>query len=499
MTELAPQQNHNYSEIDLHVSRFRFGRIPLNNAPSGQMIFQTTSSQLAEFKIASNTSCNINNSYITYNYQVPALAGSYSILFEKGLDFAKYAYFGDGSTPIVDYNNCDAIMSATQGLRSPLDEYLTNDPMNQIYPSNQLTTSNILPFSIDGLAGGTANASNVNYTEPQYLRISSAVNQIMNVYRHLPLSRFKDTFLGYNKTLVWGTDMYLRFLTNYVQRIYFYSTSNTSPNAGTVTQATQSLTVNNITLWLAIEMEEVIRSSLLNALASNRISLTVPYTYVYRLPVPAGSTTYNLTTTLTRQFGRAIRRIAVIPFAGGTNEFNNNAYNNSNVNGTKTSQIQTTMDGRPLTDFLLNVYNPNSGVNPPTGTGLVNPTIWAQAPNTWGDDYREMKSKLCDTYLQNYNTYLTNWMYCDFFGEMTALERTKTVPDTYQINSGFSVLDGDHIYTVLGQCPAITYNYNNASTATTMSDCFTGGLIVYIVVTYLRTLNIHPSGFSWSV
>lgn len=241
----------------------------------------------------------------------------------------------------VDLQFADQYVNVVRPIKTKQEDLLSQDQLQEFYPSNQLVSSNIYPFSLDGLSAGTAFASTTNYLEPQHLRVS-AVNTALNVYRYWPLSSVKDTILETDKDLVFGQDMYLRLMTNYISRLAYTGTSLANPVTGYAPFAGASATMYNPILYLAIEENLVIREEYLKHLASGELRIDIPYTYCYRFS--ASGTTANISLTLTKNYGRAVKRILVVPCNG--QEFTNYAYDHSNLNGTKISTIQTTMDGK---------------------------------------------------------------------------------------------------------------------------------------------------------
>jgi len=209
--------------------------------------------------------------------------------------------------------------------------------------------------------------------------------------------------------------------------------------------------------------------------------MTIPFTYTYRFGASGSSSVTNLTVTLTRQYGRKIKKIGFVPY--NAQEYTQYAYDHSNVNGTKVNSYQTSIDSRPLSDYVLNCYNPNSSVNPTVNASL----IWA-SPATFSDDYRENRKYLLGSVIQNYSQYQTNWMHIDAFGVNPTLEQNKSALPEENIDDGFSLLDGDHVYTLQA---------NTIVLPTATSNCNANGLILYLFCTFVRTLVVTPQGIAF--
>ncbi len=479
MAHLA-QQNQ-YKDVDVRIPRYRYARIPLNNLTSGTVALNPTATTLLEWKVPASSVINLAKSYVAYQYSWPASAvgGQYGYIYEDGCDF-RTAYFGNGSgLGIVDLQYADAAVNVFRPVDTKLTDFLSADQLTQFFPCNQLATTNTLPYSRDGLTAGTQNASTTNYLEAQHLTISPAPQTAINVFRYFPLASFKETFLNCDKDVVFGTDMYLRLYTNYLQRMGAYTTTPANINGSANVQIAVSVNATNVYLYLAIEENLDIRNSLLTALAHGSIKMTIPYLYSYRFSVSGGASSGNVSLTLTKNYGRGVKKITMVPYNG--QEYSNYAFDHSNVNGTKVSQIQTTMDGRPLTDYQLNCYNPNSSVNPSATAGGAG--IW-NSPINFADDYREALKFTANSCLLQYPQYQTNWFYCDAWGVPELCARTDASPEN--IPDSFDLLHtGDHIYAVSALTPMLGNTNSNVNAS---------GLINYVLVSFIRTLEIQPDG-----
>ena len=77
----------------------------------------------------------------------------------------------------------------------------------------------------------------------------------------------------------------------------------------------------------------------------------------------------------------------------------------------------------------------------------------------------------------------------DCFGVQDHIDASKSAIQESNIDDGFNLMDGDHIYTMQANTPAITAATNNSNPA---------GLILYLFCTFVRTLHINADGISFS-
>ena len=466
-------KSSDYAPITDRISRYRYARIPLNNLSSGTVTIQPTSITLLEWKISASTVINLSKSYIAYTTQVPALAANYGVSFEHGADF-RQVYWGNGSgMGIVDLQFADQYMNVVRPLGQKFQSFITKDQLDHCYPCKQLNSSNLLPFSRDGLSAGTDVASTDSYIEQQHLFISPTANTAIQLARYMSLSDCKDTMLAQNVNTVYGTDMYLRMYTNLGQRMCYYTTTPATPNLNT-TAIVANMTFSNVYLYLAVEENISIRNMLLADLAAGNIKLSIPYTYCYRFSSAGNSASANISLTLTKNYGRALKKVLFVPC--NAQEFTNFSFDHSNCNGTKINQLQTTLDGRPLTDYVLNCYNYYSSIVP-TGTAWSNPI-------NFSDDWREAQKMLTETAIAGQPQFQTHWFYSDVWGELPS--STHSDINKENIQDGFDLLlSGDHVYSI---------SASTVASQTNTSNIYTNGLILYLYCTFLRTLDIKPDG-----
>jgi len=475
------------SQVDMRnrsmaLPKYRYARIPLNNAPSGQVVWQPSGNTLLEWKLSASTVHNLSRSFVAYQYTLPAVALNYGLVAQNAFDF-QYAYFGDGSgLGIAELQSAGNWVNTIRPVRTKLQDMLTMDQLHEMFPCNQLNSSNIIPFSRDGLLAGTDNAASVSYLEQQYLSISPNVNTAMQVNRYVPLNAIKDTIFDQDLDLVYGQDMYIRLTTQYLTKMCGYTTTPANPNAAaSFTNVSASITASNVYLYLAIEVDEDLCSSLLSDLSRGSMKLSIPYTYAYRFNSAAQSSSANISMTLTKNYGRAVKRIVFVSYAGNEYSFPY-AWDHSNVNGTKISSFASSMNGRPLTDQQVICYNPNSSIIP-TGTGFTSSEV------NYAMDYREARKFLAGSCLLNYSVFQTNWLYADQWGVPCSDTKESMIPIA-RINSGYDLLhSGDSVWAAQVQTPAL-------QTAT--NAYYSSGLVNYVFVTFLRTLQILPNGIALS-
>ncbi len=471
---LTPQVD--FKEANVHVPRYRNAITYLNNNQAGLVQFQATSSTRLEFRISAGGTFNPARSYLTYQMTVPATASQYNVFHENGCDF-RYVYFGDGAgAGIVDLSQADYWVNLARPFMTKKCEFDNRDRLSGFYPSHQPAANNILPYPKDGLTTSVDNGANLDYVEQQYLTISPQVNQTMAITRYLPLSMFVGTALAMDKDMIFGTDMFLRFDTQYLQKMFFTTTTPNAPYQ-TYTLPTAAITVSNMYLMLATEQNLNITGDIQAGWRSGKIKYTIPWVFPNRIPIAGANATASTNLTLQRNYGRAVKRIVTSLYQG--NEFTPNWLDHSNYNGTKATNVYSNLNGAPLMNYALNCYNPYSSINP-AGTNINTVTYVS-------DDYREMKNFFDRSAIQNYAIYQNNWFWLDSWGTpQQSLEPYNL--DESQLNDGFDLTSGaNQLYAITMNCP-----FNAQSTSNTYSN----GLLLFCFVQYIRTLHVGAVNFT---
>lgn len=475
------QQSSNYKSFDTALSKLRYTKMPISNLNNSSVTLGLTTSQQLQWKLPGNTPYNLAKSYFTYQYTIPGSTGNYGVVQEVNQDFASAISFTDGaSASLCDVQNADRYTSVIGPLRTTQQELLTRDQMETLYNTNQTNTNNVLPFPVDGLIAGTTNTSSQSYLEPQYLRFSSAADTAMTVSRMVPLSVFKDTYVGMDRLSIFPKEMYLNVNTIQGNKIGFYvPTANiAAPNVNVIVELGTAPTLINVNLYLAVEQNEAIINSLRQYLSSGSIKYQIPYTYVYRMPSTGVSA--NLSITINNVFGKKLKRLIYAPFSPV--EKNGEAFNHSNVNGSKCTTVLAQLDSKSLTDTALNCFNPNNPVLP-TGCGFT-----VAGTTQWGDDWKEMRELLRGSCIDNYSVYQTNWSYAIVFGMRNLINDLNQNISDNNINDGFPLENGvSHQFVLQLNTPCITQN-------NTVTNANSNSLIHYIFQLTEKEIAVGPNG-----
>lgn len=380
---IGPQLN--YKVVNEHNPKYRFLRLSMSNKTGTSFTITSTTSDLIEFKLPTHAVYNLAQSYIGYEISVPAQGANTNVWFhEDCADIAQTVYFGNNAgLDVCNLNFANRYTKIARKLKTSISDFLSNDNSSQLYPCNSLGASNYHPAT----AVGTT-----NYIESKYMSVGF-INTASTAARFYPLSGFKDTILATDKDVFFPNDMYLRITTpNGNQICYFNTSSATDPTAGTPTAVAGNITIQNVFLYLAVEVNDLVKHSVMNLVATKGLSLSVPYVTSFRNSTTG--TVGNIQLQLTQQFGKRLKRIMHTVWHG--TETLNTAMDCTNLNQGKIVTYNTYLDNQQLQDLLISTSTATKPIQ---------------------DDWRE-NAKYCDnTCIYNKLIYQTNFFHIDQFYE----------------------------------------------------------------------------------
>jgi hypothetical protein len=266
-------------------------------------------------------------------------------------------------------------------------------------------------------------------TTPNYTNQSGGTNAATPVYtRQFPLSVFRNTVLSMDKDLYFGGEtLYLRMVWAPLTKIMFVNTSNTNPATG-VGNAVTGAAVSNLTLFAAVEQNQVIQNSLMNKVNSGTFSILVPYVFQNKLNLQGTTQTVNV--RYNRAHGQRLHKIYIAPY--NNSETNLTAYDHTNVQGSKVSSFYSTVNNVRTTQF--------------------NPTAATY------DEYMLLGKRLKGSCIQSAVDYYNNYFWLEDFTNNTPMFAKPISPPEVNQSDGMS-LDQEIIYSLYANTTNANYNW----------------------------------------
>ena len=359
---------------------------------------------------------NLAQSYLDYTVYIPqGQALTWTWLSQNALKEISHIQFYSGSNMwIVDLDNLQNYLDIVLKKELSREEFLTNDPMTGIYANNSLVNvapalrnSNNTTTNQPNLA---INNSSVNYTEPAYFQVASAISgagvagsTTYNV--QFPLRLIKNTAFSVDKNMYFGQTTYMKVYFGPTSKICYSSTSNANPSAGTKTSytplaaATPGFTLPVVTgfqLMLAVESNQDLRMMTINKVTSVGLDYLIPYVQAFKNSNQG--TSQNISIQLDQGNGRSLCKVYHAPF--NSQEDLDTMYDHSNndtVAGTlsialnqKVQQYYTQLNGKRNQDITIDC----------TSAGPF-------------FDYMQHRRQIRGSILSNLNVFQYNWFHCD--------------------------------------------------------------------------------------
>lgn len=389
---------------------------------------------------------------------------------------------------LVDLPNCDRYVAMLRPNLTSVQEYLTNDYQDGLCRADMPLTTNLLPFSQDGQTTvSTYCAASANYLEPRWLSMTPTENNAtLTVNRNVPLNAWRGTYLALNRDTLTNVDLFIQGFSVPANRLYFSTTTPATPNLN-VTAAATAVQFSNLYLYLAIEVNEEIQQELFGLMKAGKTKYSIPYVVSYRQPMAAAGTVGTQTFTLSRNFGKTLKRLTFAAFSG--NEISNLAWYRNNATGASIQNYQIAINSRPTTDFYLSCYNPLLALPAPIATNnWVAPGV-AAGGSLASDDWRTNRDLLKGSVIQNAFQYQLMWSHTEIFGQSAnMLERDKAQIEDPNIDDGLS-LDSDVV---------VVAQFNTPAGGTANSVVAVNGLAFYCFSQVSRELMINESGIGFS-
>lgn len=415
---IAPQNNYNLKTE--FSPMYKYLRVPLN-LPTSTSISISDTSQLLEWKIPGSRVFNLPRSKISYATTITGPSvGSVIWTHEDVFSLASSIYLGTaGGVDLANVHFANNYSKVTTKQNTKLTDLLSADSASQLYPSNVASQSNYTGYGITsgnledpGLAVSSIIESKyLSHGDQAAAAVAAAggvpaipaVSGSISKFTQFPLSNIKDTIFSYDKDLYFQNETYLRIQTSPVNKMAFLSPSTTDPftNSSLISvgpgAGQQTVTLNQVYLYLACEENQIINASIMDKFARNDFKISIQYTIGFL--TSSVSTNANVNIQITKQYGKRLLKIVHSVFKANNNGAS--SYDCNNIAGSKISSYRSSLDSKYLQDYILQCTGPD------TITSQMNQDDWFLA-----------NSKFChQSAILNRGVYSRNWFHQDQFYE----------------------------------------------------------------------------------
>lgn len=396
----------NYKPYAIRTGRYRMRKTPLSNISSASLKLLAATTQDGEWRIPAHMPINLSKHRIEYNEEYTAPSGGKCVwTFEDTAGaIASIRLANAAGMALVDLPFANDYVNTVSKLDMSLEELNTADVTSGLRkelggasaPANYFPPTTAVPAANNyGIAAATLKTP---LTKPdiQYA-LPGTLDTAVKRHRSIPLSIFKGTILAEDKDVVFGEEMYLRVSFEKSSKLGYEGTSISDPSVNP-TALSGDLNLTGIYLYIAQQVDPETELYVKERFASGNMRFLYPHVQSWRTPTQ-GSGDQSVTLTFAPAYGKFLKRIVHTVFNSAATA--NLAYDHENMDGSKISSYQTTMDTKTLQDGRLSCKQ------------LVN------------DDFRENQHLLKGSALQNSAAYYYNWLHVDAFSDARSLP----VPD----------------------------------------------------------------------
>jgi len=275
-------------------------------------------------------------------------------------------------------------------------------------------------------------ASDLDYTEPSYVYRSAkeagAGQSVLNMNVYLPLKYIKNTIFSLDKDIYFGEIILMRVVWAQSKKIVFSNTGDTNLHTGALA-TTNTIGVQGLALYLAVEKNPEVTNSLRERIASGGLNILFPYVHYEKNARNGGN--QNVTLRFNRAHG--LRLLKIYHSIFHSVEESDTAYDHNNINGAKCTYYYTMLNNERQQEYNVEC---------------------AQL-----DDYNLHRKFLKDKVLQTANMYQYNWFHLDnYTGDVDIYNPENK--DSLETGLDLSIEQKWDIF-----CNTVSANYNHYSFA----------------------------------
>jgi hypothetical protein len=417
---------------------------------SGSQTFslQQSSTVNTQFELSSNC-YNLSKSKLVFDIKLDGQANLFNVIHADPLAmFDRIQLYTRSGIQLVDLNSANNFSKMVSPYVTKFDELqqrsnggMKVNTTTGLYISCATQAEALLcpiqglQTSVIAVVGNTdidnsnqrpdGNSAEVPINEMRYLYagISSATAGLgaLCLSYQLNLGIIYDTLLSVNKDLYWDTNLILSLTFAPYSKFAFTTNSLTLGSTPTIANVT-AITVNNTSLFLALETNQDIISQLRNKVQTTGLTLQIPYVYTQKY-ASSSSSSASLFQRFNSGMGQRLVRFYYSAFH--TTESGLTAFDNSNITP-KITDIYTSLNNQRLQEY---------------------PLVLAKS-----EDYMFNEQLFRESCIISVNMYKYNWIHCDNFGNNILTKSDLTEPQGISLNE-------EKTFTVFVNQAAAAYNH----------------------------------------
>lgn len=437
-------------DYDTYTSFYaKYKHIRIDSDTNTTFQINSAGGQEIKFKIPEQVH-NLSRSIAKYTFKIPDniannLTGKYIWLPVDVWTHFREAYYQNGTaTKLAEIMDLPNYLDIIWHAETKFEEYKNYDTFGlNDTPAAATAGNGTARFLRPSYIGAVNNirfdgtSSSIPFEEPLHLIRGNLCNNatagdiVINV--EIPLGMIYNSIFSYDKDIAFNDTMLLRFVTASITRMGWTGTDANDPTIG-VSPLISSGTLENISLFLAIESDQSIANGIMDKTRTTQVSMMIPYVTTSKQSPSQGSN-QTITCEFSESNGRKLKRLYYAIYNG--TESGNTIFDHSNVAQSKITKFYTTLDGIRRLDFDS---VPFINTDPISGT-----------------DYLSLKSKLRGSLILNSNIYYSKWFFADYFDAGRSPSDLPLKPSVHNLDEGLP-LNSNRKITLVG-----TMRFNNVS------------------------------------
>jgi hypothetical protein len=484
-------------QIEGQIPHYIYEQLVPENVASGSVPIAVSSQNPVSFRVSGGSVVNLAQSYRNARVSLPAGgAGLFGVaLLNVPLEASCIVQMGNSQPVKIDY--LQHYHNALAPLKKTRDELLQRSQTDHLFACNTPANQNITPFSADCTAAGAvpvglASASSVNYSEKQWVLVSSAANTALELNLHTKLKDLvPDSLLDQDYDFVCGSDLQIKFGMAPAVNMFWYTSSPATPWLN-VTQVAVGLTATQYSLYIARQTNKALVEKVVSKMESGGIRYKIPFGVINSF-AGALNAVNNLTLSIDSSNGLDLKRVLLLPYSSRSD---NSAYtfDHSNIAASKIKSYNISLgssgkiyDQPILCRNILSTQCADSG-NPALSAPYTS-NNW-QASDNFMEHYEAMRPLLRNSCISTPQEFESNF----FIGYNFSLPDQKNVSsepwNLAKLPKGFQLLNNSSINITFSMATPLL------AVATNVYQSYANNLAFYYIYHTVREFVISPGGIA---
>lgn len=388
---------------------------------------QSSSSIESLIELPAGKAYNLSRSELSF-YAIVAASGAdkYNFLPTDACPMiSRLQLMTRGGVYLADINNCHKYLNVVQKANISNSDFLNRCSNEFLYPNNCLNTTGVTAQASSYHFNG--DLSTKSFVEPAYQAVGTNNTATPLQQFSLKLGDIPHSIFSLDKDLYFNEILVLRIEWAPANSYLWYGTNPLNPATGAVAYAQNTTSIQNLSLYLSIETDDMIVQSLRSKVMGSGLDVLIPYVWSFKNNI--AGVNQNVSLRFNSAHGLALCKVYTAPFHATETANTVMDHSNIGITGSKVNSYYTMVDNQRVTPYDL-----NCGI-----TGNTN--------------YMYMRPQLKGTPLEDIDVYKYNWFHADDFCKDREVNNDPNVVNGLPLTSQEKKID------IMATCVSATYNW----------------------------------------